>query len=185
MKKTPKTHTLSNKTTIFISISLFLFVILPLSIFAYIKLLDYQDAQKFQSLKADMLALQTEFNKIMPGWEYEEGCWGGGGPYNVREAQGCNVSITKKQVDGFDAEILSRLANEVQRSHMMNVVKQDTYLFEGNRYLSITYTYARLGSVQCSLRLPMIRPQLSAAPENGSVRCGSSARDFHFKDVGA
>ena len=80
-KPTPKPRRLSKKAIILITIPLLIFVILPLSIFAYIKLLDYQDAQKFQSLKADMLTLQTEFNKIMPGWEYEEGCREGGVPF--------------------------------------------------------------------------------------------------------
>ena len=177
-KPTAKPRTLSKKAIILITIPLLLFVILPLSIFAYIKLLDYQDAQKFQSLKADMLALQTEFNKIMPGWEYEEGCWGGGGPYNVREPQGCRLYISLDNYD-FDLKKQQDFLTAVDVVKRFRLESEREYEYKGLPYVAWRYRY-NVGGVGCLLTSDRASDKYSTGIE---MICSGVARSFHFPQI--
>jgi hypothetical protein len=53
----------------------------------------FQDKQKFMTLKQDMLTLQTEFNKIDPGWMYSEWCHAKGEKFKENEVSSCGISL--------------------------------------------------------------------------------------------
>lgn len=55
-----------------------------------------QEAAHFAQLKQDVLALQQEFNKVDPGWEYSEGCVGKGGVYEQNTPYYCSIDISRK-----------------------------------------------------------------------------------------
>ena len=56
----------------------------------------FQDKQKFMTLKKDMLTLQTEFNKIDPGWTYSEWCHAKGEKFKENEVSSCGISLNHK-----------------------------------------------------------------------------------------
>ena len=162
--------------TILITIPLLLFVILPLSIFAYIKFLDYQDAQKFQSLKADMLTLQTEFNKIMPGWEYEEWCWGGGGPFDRRFAQGCALSMGLKEYN-FEPQMQKAFIESIEANGHFRFESQRQYEHKGLPYVAWWYKYFK-GDANCSLTSDRVSDEYATGI---NISCSGSARKFYFQ----
>ena len=69
-------------------------VVLFVPVFAFVgyqKYLDKVDAERFSTLQSDFKKLQTEFNKIDPGWEYSEGCTAGG---KLDDFKTCSVSLS-------------------------------------------------------------------------------------------
>ena len=127
-----------------------------------------------------MLALQTEFNKIMPGWEYEEGCWGGGGPFDRSQAQGCNISLINELAPSRDVSL--RLTEVAKSTARLQTYRQDSTSsqedsegFSGFQRL----VSAKNSSVFCSFSVDIV----TTNKQKSVLVCGSNARSFHFPQI--
>ncbi|MFZ1812375.1 MAG: hypothetical protein WAU02_02495 [Candidatus Saccharimonadales bacterium] len=100
-KKVIKTNKFGIKRIIVVLVGVFVIYAAGYTIMQQLAL--RQEADGFAKLKQDFLALQTEFNKIDPGWEYSEGCRGKGGVYNDNQPSSCSLVLASKAVADYPA----------------------------------------------------------------------------------
>jgi len=128
-----------------------LVIVVPLGLWGYQKYLDKVDADRFAALQSDFKKLQTEFNKIDPDWEYEEGCTETGAPFG-RGTISCQVSLTNtadvfknSALYEYSLKSVLEINNEEQRSG-----KSD----EGNDFAGLGFdAKGHLGLGRCVLRV--------------------------------
>ena len=71
-----------------------------------------QEAEGFAKLKSDFLTLQSEFNKIDPGWKYSEGCTGSGGVFDRDKATDCTLVNTLATIPLVQAKKILRITHQ-------------------------------------------------------------------------
>ena len=133
-----------------------------------------QEADGFAKLKQDFLALQTEFNKIDPGWQYSEGCRGKGGVYERNKASDCSMSIYNPMVSNTNKiELYLKVINNT-KYFIVGSDKVDTrpsYKIQAKAFPSSNCTITYSDSIS-------VGDQISS--RFLSFGCISSAHQFYF-----
>lgn len=95
VKPTTKKNTKkpTRKSLSVLKIVLLASVAIVASLFVYNQTQLNNEKNSFMQLRSDFLSLQTEFNKVDPGWTYSESCNGKGGVYNDNEASNCSLTV--------------------------------------------------------------------------------------------
>lgn len=135
----------------------------------YTWFIHYQDRQKFMTLRADMLALQTEFNKIDPGWQYSESCHAKGEKFKEGEASSCGISISLES-----QSISPKEYDMLLKSYISNSTRNE-FEHQGYKYIEIYGAYEGSKGVKCS-QLQKEKSGITLL----SLQCSSSALDFYF-----
>lgn len=153
-------------------------VAIVLVFFAYQKYLDYADKKRFSELKADMLSLQAEFNKIEPGWEYSEGCTAGGTVFDEEAHKGCSIELQNNKGEFGDYSIrslsdtFSRYA--IEKGYFKSVKDRGEYIEDGMKHDTVSLEREGITEGRCFI---------DSTSYSVHLACRNDARDFYFKRV--
>lgn len=141
----------------------------------YVTISNALDRAKFMSLKEDMLALQVEFNKIQPGWEYSDGCRGGQEVFNGDDPNNCFLDLNNNLLAINNKDNFNKL-NELVKTNNFVFDKLSDETFNGVDYLSYQYSHVDNKKIKCAL---------SASSNNPGIYfgCSGKARDFYFQKI--
>lgn len=142
-------------------------VLIVLAVLAFYVVPRIVDYTKFMTLKHDMLAIQSEFNKIDPGWEYSESCNPNGQKFKQNEVSSCAINIKKsstKDTRIFVDKIKSKSVFKLGRYYEI-----DDY---DGKYRAYEVGYKN-NRARCSF-------VISSPSSEQSFGCSSSALDFYF-----
>lgn len=131
------------------------------------------EKQKFMSLKQDMLALQAEFNKIDPGWEYVEACNAQGGKFKSDLASSCGVYLENK-----NALSVERYINVISKLNNYKQINDNIYTSDGVNQREIIFTYMG-DNISCNFGGEVYRDKLIKS----GLGCRGEAREFYFKKM--
>lgn len=148
-------------------------VLIVLAVLAFYVVPRIVDYTKFMTLKHDMLAIQSEFNKIDPGWEYSESCNANGQKLKENEASSCAISLTNPvthDTKGYE-KILTNAKDNFKISTTNNF-QDKLHNVEIAEY-SVLY---KNRTVNCSLGGEKINNSI----RNIVFSCNSSALNFYF-----
>ena len=79
-----------------------------------------EESEGFSKLKADLQALQGEFNKVDDGWKYSEGCVGKGGVFDRDKATSCSLGITSQAKDDITINDYLKIAMNSKKFTLKN-----------------------------------------------------------------
>jgi hypothetical protein len=151
-----------------------LIVAAPLLYFGYQKYLDEVDADRFAALRSDFKKLQTEFNKIDPGWEYSEGCTAGG---KLDDFKTCSAALVNRRVTNQRA--LKDDMKIYKEQLVTFAVKTDVYSYVSDTKQPALGIQVKGQDLQdgiiCDLDLSG-----DSKLKNISLYCRDSARKFYF-----
>lgn len=155
----------------FSPIRLFLFFIVAaiLVVLTWNWYVHYQDKQKFMTLKQDMLSLQTEFNKIDPGWTYSEWCHAKGEKFKENEASSCGITL-KNTVREVSAYLDSISVNA-------SLTRDTSYIDDqGLKHDNRSVVFPNNKKMKCEFTSHLH----NANSKNAWLSCSDSALDFYF-----
>lgn len=126
------------------------------------------DADRFAALQTDFKKLQTEFNKIDPGWEYSEGCSaphfasGDGQP-------GCEVALYASKPGQINSD------KSTEYTHMATMFIGKASDTESSSQKSLTRDgFTAAGKSYCAI-------SLGSENAKAYVICSSEAQKFYFQ----
>jgi len=141
--------------------------IVLVAVFSYVGYQSYlnkADADRFAALQSDFKKLQTEFNKIDQGWEYEEDCVAPHFVFNEGQPS-CQVEIrNKNRIQGKDTEYI-RLSQELV-GHINDASSQNTATHKSLARKG----FDSVGKSYCALELG----------HESYVRCVGESKKFYF-----
>ncbi|MGB3009261.1 MAG: hypothetical protein WBB33_02790 [Candidatus Saccharimonadales bacterium] len=147
-------------------------VLIVLAVLAFYVVPRIVDYTKFMTLKHDMLAIQSEFNKIDPGWEYSESCHTMGEKYKDSIVSSCYVELTiNKEVN---SDIYSDKLVQNTFTKLFNPYKFEN---DGDKVISYQTTYNNNKDVVCGYSL---REKISTKVVKTIFGCHDLALDFYF-----
>ena len=132
------------------------------------------EKQKFMSLKQDMLALQAEFNKIDPGWEYDEACNAQGEKFKSHLASSCGVYLKNKDI----ALTVEQYLTAILKSKSFIKTVDQTYKSDEVYRRQIIFDYKKY-TINCSLGVELSGKKLIKS----GLGCRGEAREFYFKKL--
>jgi len=159
-----KNLTTKQKTLILLSV--------PLVILGVWFIPKYLERQKFMTLKQDMLALQTEFNKIDPGWEYNEGCYAKKEKFKEDQPSYCYLSIELDVPPKNNFEDYRKNALLLSKFHIM---RESTFEDQGRTLKDVNMNYLP-ASINCGLGGKSTEQSM----QNLTLQCTADASDFYF-----
>jgi hypothetical protein len=138
-----------------------------------VKIQQRQEAAMFASLKQDFLSLQTEFNKIDPGWKYSEACYGGQEEFNRNVTDSCGVYLVNDEYKGNKAAI------EAAESILSDSGFVQTSVNDNSNEFHRVYSTKYDSDIKCSLHFATD----NAVYSDASFTCLGSAKSFYFKQI--
>ena len=129
---------------------------------------DRVDASRFYTLQWDFKKLQTEFNKVDPGWEYSERC--SAAHYALGDGQpSCEVAIYAKSKGATAQE------NRASYLSSAGMIIGEVANTESDSMKSLQRKgFDQPGSSYCAIRF-------GSNESKASVTCSGAARSFYFE----
>lgn len=139
------------------------------------------------TLKQDMLALQTEFNKIDKGWEYGEGCSSRDRLTNVNVAAGCMAGITNKELGAEQVRVVAEkyLSYLTQREKYVFVSPLSENSDTSRISLSREFRIKALNNMRCYfIAVSDYKGSVSSWNRDSvEVSCSGHAKGFYYKKL--
>lgn len=138
------------------------------------------DADRFAALQTDFKKLQTEFNKIDPGWQYSEGCEAKGDVANPENRILCSVTIENSTLSHVTYSIdvaTSRYASvtENQIRSMKNIKDSSYRNSKGADYSNRVFSRSGIENGLCEISSTYVAPYVTT-----SLTCNDEAQKFYF-----
>lgn len=138
-----------------------------------------KDRRLFVGLREDMKSLQEEFNKVQGGWEYDEGCKGGGGVYDSDIPSLCfiNISNNSNGVTPEAKENSEKYQRTIKDSNLfVNISNPSTY----DTYNEVIMQYRISPNIKCVFQYSNSSDLTTPKDSPLTLSCLGDSKGFHF-----
>lgn len=155
-------------------------VIVAAGLFTISLITDNIERRAFYSLKSDLVDLQTQFNRIDKGWEYDESCRAKGGVYENDIPSSCAASISNKSVD-FSTNQKERVEaySEIINNSSPFTLKEDVVKYGSSSYFAV-YDYPKIHEPNCTLQ-SFSDKDLASNKVSLTFGCIAESSKFYFE----